>query len=94
MSRHAVVARLARTLGPIQTPHNTLRVPLMTYVLATTENVLRWYRFEFNERTNPDSFALQLELDLAVIPQFKDKETAAKAAIALGLKTWRYVKLP
>ena len=66
----------------------------MTYVLSTTENVLRWYKFEFNEHTNPASFTLQTELELAVIPQFNDKETAAKAASALGLKTWRYVRLP
>jgi len=66
----------------------------MTYVLATTENVLRWYSFVFNEDTGPDSFTLQEKLDLDVIPQFKDKETAAKAAAALGLKTWRYVRLP
>ena len=66
----------------------------MTYVLATTENTLRWYKFTFDERTNPESFSLQIELDLDVIPQFADKETAAKAASALGLKTWRYVRLP
>lgn len=66
----------------------------MTYVLATTENVLRWYKFKFNERTSPDNFSLQIELDLSVIPQFGDKETAKKAAEALGLKTWRYVRLP
>ena len=38
----------------------------MSYVLATTEDKVRWY---------------------------KDKATAKDAAKALGLKTWRYVKI-
>lgn len=65
----------------------------MTYVLGTTDNLVRWYRFAFNEHTRPGDFTLLAELDLRLTPQFEDKETAKRAAQALGLRTWRYVRL-
>lgn len=66
----------------------------MSYVLATTENVVRWYRFDINGNPEAGAFTLQVELDLSVIPQFTDKKAATKAAASLGLKTWRPVRLP
>jgi hypothetical protein len=33
------------------------------------------------------------ELDLAKVPTYSDKNTAKEAAIKLGLKTWRYVRI-
>lgn len=66
----------------------------MSYVLGTTENVVRYYKFEVASTTKPGQFALQMELDLTKIPVFADKNSAKEAAIALGLKTWRYVRLP
>jgi hypothetical protein len=65
----------------------------MSYVLATTENVVRWYRFDIGNLEG-GAFTLQVELDLSVIPQFADKKAAARAAASLGLKTWRPVRLP
>lgn len=66
----------------------------MSYVLATTEDLVRWYRFDIKEGPEAAAFTLQVELDLSVIPQFTDKKTAAKAAASIGLKTWRAVCLP
>ena len=66
---------------------------LMSYVLATTGSVVRWYRFDADERIKPSGFTLEVELDLRVVPQFSDKEAAKKAAQSLDLKTWRYVRV-
>jgi hypothetical protein len=70
----------------------------MAYVLATTESHVRWYVIQL--RYPDDICALkegQFELldflDLRVVPGFGNKETAKMAAKALGLKTWRYVKI-
>ena len=65
----------------------------MSYVLATTETVVRWYKFVYGPELKPGDFELERELDTRIIPTFGDKKTAKGAAIALGLKTWRYVKL-
>lgn len=65
----------------------------MSYVLATTENKVRWYSFEFGTQTKPGNFILLPQLDLNEVPLFGDKETAKRAAQALGLKTWRYVQI-
>lgn len=32
-------------------------------------------------------------LDLDVVPGFGDKDTAKRVAMAIGLTTWRYVKM-
>lgn len=66
----------------------------MTYVLGTTENVVRYYKFAVASTTTAREFTLHTELDLTEIPVFTDKNSAKKAAIALGLKTWRYARLP
>jgi hypothetical protein len=65
----------------------------MAYILATTESKVRWYKFEFDTTTKPRDFELLDILDLNLVPQFGDKTTAKNAAQALGLKTWRYVKI-
>lgn len=65
----------------------------MSYVLATTGVLVKWYKFKFDKNTQPGDFELMNELDLVVVPQFGDKTTAQNAAVALGLKTWRYVKI-
>jgi hypothetical protein len=63
----------------------------MFYVLATNDRIVRWYAFDY---TRPDAgFELLTQLDLKRVPQM-DKDDAKRSAIALGLKTWRYVGLP
>jgi len=65
----------------------------MSYVLATTENVVRWYSFDLSKGVNETSFSIVDKLDLQLVPLAGDKETAKSWAKAMGLKTWRYVKL-
>jgi hypothetical protein len=71
---------------------------MMAYLLATTESHVRWYVVRLKQ---PDDilalkegqFELIDHLDLGVVPGFGNKDTAKRVAKALGLKTWRYVKL-
>ncbi|GHD81683.1 hypothetical protein ACFSQE_07740 [Vogesella fluminis] len=63
----------------------------MSYVLATTENIVRWYVYDTADASK--GFELINELDLVKVPQLTDKETAKHYGKALGLNTWRYVKL-
>jgi len=65
----------------------------MAYVLATTETIVRWYYFD-SINIQPGVFTLRVELNLSLIIQHADKSSARNAAKALGLKTWRYVRLP
>lgn len=65
----------------------------MSYVLATTESKVRWYKFQVEKLLNEGDFELLDQLDLTQVPCFGDKETAKLMAKALGLKTWRYVKI-
>ncbi len=65
----------------------------MSYLLATMEKKVRWYKFSFSSNMKPGDFELLNELDLQEVPAFGDKETAKLAAQSLGLKTWRYVKI-
>ena len=65
----------------------------MSYVLATNHTKVRWYKFEVCPFSKPGEFELLAELDLSQVPSFGDKESAKLAAQALGLKTYRYVKL-
>jgi hypothetical protein len=70
----------------------------MSYLLATTESRVRWYvpkiqRIEDIHGLKEGEFQLLEELNLEIVPGFGNKETAKKVAIALGLKTWRYVRL-
>lgn len=65
----------------------------MTYILATTDDTVRWYKFKYDRNLEPGQFELLDKLDLKQVPLFGDKETAKLAAQALGLKTWKYVRL-
>lgn len=65
----------------------------MSYVLATTERIIRWYSFDPNKELNDSNFTIIDKLDLNRVPQAPDKETAKLWAKAIGLKTWRYLKL-
>ena len=66
----------------------------MTYILATTEDTVRWYKFSYDENLEPGQFELLEKLDLKRVPYFGDKEMAKLAAQARGLKTWKYVREP
>lgn len=70
----------------------------MAYVLATTENRVRWYVFPIKSLENIKAlqvgdFELVEQLDLSIVPGFGNKDTAKKVAMLVGLKTWRYVKI-
>lgn len=70
----------------------------MAYVLATTETAVRWYVPRVKSGGNIMSveageFDLLDTLNLNLVPGFGNKETAKRVALALGLKTWRYVKI-
>jgi hypothetical protein len=65
----------------------------VSYVLATTENKVRWYKFPLPVLQESGGFELLECLDLHEVPCFGDKNSAKMAALALGLKTWRYVKV-
>lgn len=70
----------------------------MAYLLATIDNKVRWYVPAINglediAKLQPGDFELLDVLDLARVPGFGNKDTAKRVAAALGLKTWRYVKL-
>ena len=65
----------------------------MSYVIATTDRIVRWYKFDFNPSLTAGKYQLLDKLDLNQVPVLADKETAKIAPKALGLKTWRYVKI-
>lgn len=65
----------------------------MAYVLATTEDKVRWYSYRIHSDLKEGEFKLLDILDLNQVPLAGDKNTAKECAKALGLKTWRYVKL-
>ena len=64
----------------------------MTYILATTENIMRWYRIKIDKDGKVIGFELLDRLDQKRVTLFGDKASAKYAALAIGLKTWRYVK--
>ena len=63
----------------------------MSYVLATTERVVRWYVFD-PKTVSSTTYSLSDVLDLQIVPA-ADKATAKFWAQEMGLKTWRYVKI-
>lgn len=70
----------------------------MAYLLATLGPVVQWYVIDINRDGGLSGFVkgdfdLVDILDLNVVPSFGDKETAKRVAIAIGLSTWRYVKM-
>lgn len=70
----------------------------MAYLLATTGTKVQWYVVEINRHGGlsgflKGDFELVDVLDLEVVPGFGNKETAKRVAMAIGLTTWRYVKM-
>lgn len=70
----------------------------MAYLLATMGMKPQWYVVDIGSRAGiaglqKGEFALVDVLDLEVVPGFGDKNTAKKVAMAIGLTTWRYVKI-
>lgn len=65
----------------------------MSYLLATTENKVRWYKFSSISATRVGEYILLDELIISEVPLFEDKAAAKNAAQLLGLKTWRYVRI-
>ena len=67
----------------------------MSYVLATTEEKVRWYKYDHKalKANEIGEYELLEVLDLRQVVKWADKASAKSAAQALGLKTWRYVKL-
>ncbi|ALY01432.1 hypothetical protein AABF64_002083 [Acinetobacter baumannii] len=67
----------------------------MSYVLATTEEKVRWYKYDLKplKANEIGEYELLEVLDLRQVVKWADKASAKSAAQALGLKTWRYVKI-
>lgn len=65
----------------------------MSYVLATTENIVRWYKLDIDKNLPDGKFILIDVLDLNQVTMFANKEIAKNAAKSLGLKTFRYVEI-
>jgi len=65
----------------------------LSYVLATTGSKVKWYKFKTSHHMEEGDYELLGELDLEQVPLFGDKSSAKSAALALGIKTWRYVKI-
>lgn len=70
----------------------------MAYLLATTNTRVQWYVVDTRRPGGISAFSkgdfdLVDVLDLEVVPGFGNKDTAKKVAMAIGLTTWRYVKM-
>lgn len=65
----------------------------MTWVLATTDDKVKWYAYKHRGGLQKGEYVLLDQLDLKKVPLCGNKETAKQAANALGLTTWRYVKI-
>ena len=65
----------------------------MSYVLANTGAVVKWYREVLNEKRELVGYELHDVLDLSKTVLYGDKATAKSVAQAMGLKTWRYVRI-
>jgi hypothetical protein len=70
----------------------------MAYLLATIGPRVQWYVVDISRHGGISAFSkgdfdLVDILDLEVVPGFGDKDTAKRVAVAIGLTTWRYVKM-
>lgn len=70
----------------------------MAYLLATVGTKVQWYVVQIGSGAGIASlrkgeFDLVDVLDLEIVTGFGDKNTAKKVAMAIGLATWRYVKM-
>lgn len=65
----------------------------MIYILANTGRTpIRWYKFNPMDMSKRVPFELVDKLNLSIVPGFGTKTEAKKAALRLGLQTWRYVR--
>ena len=48
----------------------------MSYVLASTDSKVKWYKFRRDPSLKPGDYELVMELDLTEVPLFKDKDEA------------------
>ncbi|SEB17743.1 hypothetical protein SAMN02745729_1314 [Marinobacterium iners DSM 11526] len=64
---------------------------MKSYVLASTHEVVQWY--VFNPSRIQDGYHLIDKLDLRKVPHAGNKDTAKLWAQALGLKTYKYVRI-
>jgi hypothetical protein len=67
-------------------------------LLATIGTKVQWYVVDISRHGGLSSFSkgdfeLVDVLDLEIVPGFGDKDTAKRVATAIGLSTWRYVKM-
>lgn len=70
----------------------------MACLLATIGTKVQWYVVDTSRPGGISGFSkgdfdLVDVLDLETIPGFGNKDTAKKVAKAIGLTTWRYVKM-
>jgi hypothetical protein len=70
----------------------------IAYLLATIGTKVQWYVVDINRHGGLSGFLkgdfyLADVLDLEVVSGFGDKDTAKRVAMAIGLTTWRYVKM-
>lgn len=64
----------------------------MSYLLGTTTDLVEFYKFDI-DKVKEGKFTLTTELHLCSLNLFPDKDSAKRAAQALGLKTWRYIRV-
>jgi len=60
--------------------------------LATIESIMRWYRVKIDKDGKVIGLELLERLDQKRVTRFGNKSSAKHAAMAIGLKTWRYVR--
>jgi len=65
----------------------------MYYVLATTEKIVRWYSYDSSQTDDKIDYTIIDQLDLNRVPRAATKAIAKSRAQAMGLNTWRYVKM-
>jgi hypothetical protein len=65
----------------------------LSYVLGTTDTVVRFYKIGQPLGTASVNVELLDRLDTSEVTTFGNKESAKEAAIGIGLKTWRYIKI-
>ncbi len=77
-------------------PNESKKMPTMkVYVsvpLPCWKEAESLYRFDPKDMRERIPFELVVKLDLNKVPSFRTKTEAKKAALRLGLQTWRYVR--
>jgi hypothetical protein len=78
--------------GGVSVCSNTKEEQRMSYVLGTRENVVRFYQI-IQDGSGTNKMVLLDRLDTHQVTTFGDKKAARQAALSIGLKTWRYIKI-